>query len=192
MRMDQMDNSGHYNKESKNRKSRTVIKILAVIFVVIAIILIVIGLMPSDRIPRTDRELQGGYLNCFTGIYAEKGDILVIDYTVYGSDVAFYLTADESYCEGNLDYIEKSDHAVNDHFEVNVEKSGYYYMSFESNEPSNTETFTVELSYKLMNTYSPLHLIGGVMSLACGLVFTILFFVLRKRDVVPVQEYIRI
>ncbi len=177
---------------TKNRALSLILTILTVILIVLSIVFIVYGLIPRERVPVSDKPLQGGSISCASTIEAYKGDILVIDYTVYGKDVAFYLTYDELWGEGNNDYIEKIDYASSDHIEIEVKNSGFYWVNFEAYEPSSPETFSVDLSYKVMSRYSPLHIVLGVASLVMAIILIIVSHWVKKRPSKQERDYIRL
>lgn len=176
----------------KNRAILPLFKILAVVLIAISILLLIYGLIPHERTSVSDESIQGGCLGCASTIYAKKGDILILDYEVTGGDVNFYLTFDESWRSGNRDYIVKKDHAVDDHREIEIENSGYYYLNFESNDPDSSVSFNVNYSYKLLDKYSPLYIILGVISLVCAFILIIIGGKLKRKPLVVETEYIRI
>jgi len=178
--------------KSKSKLIGTIIKILAVVLIIVSIILLLYGLMPHERVSVKNKTLEGGHVGCYSGILADKGDILVIDFVVEGSDVAFYLTYGQAWCEGNYDALEQKDHVRSGHLKINIEKTGYYYLSFESNDPSSSSSFSVDLSYEIMDRYSPLHIVLGIASLVGGLILTIIYTWVKKRPTVLETEYIRL
>lgn len=178
--------------KSKSKIIGTIIKIIAVVLIIVSIILLLFGLMPHERVSVKNKTLEGGYVGCYSGISADKGDILIIDFVVEGSDVAFYLTYGQAWCEGNHDALEQKDHVRDGHLEINIEKTGYYYLNFESNDPSSSTSFNVDLSYKIMDRYSPLHIVLGMASLGGGLILTIIYTWVRKKPAVLEPEYIRL
>ncbi len=184
MNMNYLEVEDISSPDPKIHRIGIILKALALILVVVSVILLVYGLIPNERIA-SHRDL-GGYSGSSSTIEANKGDIMVIDYEVDGNDVAFYLTYGESWDSGNHDYIEKKDHARFDHFEINVKKSGLYYLNFVNNNPSTSGGFTVDLNYIIMNRYSPLHIIFGVAALVIGLVLTIIYLRFEKRP--PILE----
>jgi hypothetical protein len=167
-------NYKHYPHEQsgKIRATRITLKIIAIILIILSIVLIIWGLLPHEKIVQNSD--LGGPVACFQGIEAEKGDILVIDYVIEGIDVNFYLTYDRCWQEGNVDPIVEKEHARNDHFEVEITKSGNYYMNFEKSGSSNQGTFDVDLNYKIMDKYSPLHIALGVVCLVVAFILIII------------------
>ncbi|UCE73099.1 MAG: hypothetical protein JSV56_08645 [Methanomassiliicoccales archaeon] len=177
----------------KTKIIKFILKFIAIDFLILSIILIVFGLMPHEKIVVNNKPLQPVEIACSHAIELDKGEILVIDYVVQGKDVAFYLTYGDPWQEGNYAYLVKRDHAGNDHIELDAEKSGFYYLNFESNDPSTTGTFSVDLSYKIMDRYSPMYVILGGTSLSFGVLFTILYLWLKKKSAGDEEdEYIRI
>ncbi|UCE37293.1 MAG: hypothetical protein JSW00_17750 [Thermoplasmata archaeon] len=188
-----LDEENAPEKDSKNNKLGLVLKAIAMIMLILSLVLLAYGLIPQEKFPPRSKHLQGGNTGCFTRIDANEGDILIIDYTVVGTDVSFYLTYGESWCEGNYDYIVKSDSARDDHFEVNIKETGYYYLSFERNEVSNTDSFEVDLSYKILSRFSPLYLVLGAICLIIGIVLTVIYLVLKRKPSLSEEDsYIRI
>ena len=166
---------------------RPIFKVLALILIVISIILVVFGLLPHDRVPLTDKQLPGGYLGCASTIEANKGDIVIMDYEIEeGTNVDFYLTYAESWRNGNHDYIEKNEHDESGHFEIDIEKSGTYFLNFENSNPSSSEQFPVSLSYKVMNRYSPAHVVFGVILFAVGLILTLICP--KQKEAIPIWK----
>jgi hypothetical protein len=190
---------GHFPDENikptpsdKDKWMSTIIKVSAVILVILSIILLIIGLMPHDRVEPTDKTLQGGYSQCYTRIEAKKGDILEMEYEIDGADVAFYLTYGEPWSPGSTDYIEKIEHASSARLQINLDNSGYYYLNFNCNDPSNTGGFNVDLTYKIMDRYSPMHIMFSVLSLVGALILTIIYLWLKKRPSQMERDYIRL
>lgn len=177
-------------KRDKNLTLGIIIKIFAIVLIILSIILLIYGLIPHDRVETTHAKLTGG-VACYKGIPANKGDIMVVDFTVEDNYVSFYLTYGEAWCDGNYDYLEKKEHVRSGHIEINIEKSGEYFLNFESNNPSSP-SFNVDLSYKIMDRYSPLHIILGAITLATGLILTIIFLWLKKKPTAIESEYIRL
>lgn len=190
MRMNHFDDEDESEVSAKIRRIRIVVKVSAIVLVVLSLVLLIYGLIPHDRVV-SHKSLQGGYVGIYYGIPANKGDIMVIDYEVTGSDTAFYLTYDEAWSEGNQDYIEKRDHARIGHFEVDVERTGLYYLNFESNDPSSSASFNVDLGYKIKDRYSPLHIVLGASALAAALILTFIYLWLKKASILE-RKYIRL
>ncbi len=115
-----------------------------------------------------------------------------MDYTVIGNDVSFYLTYDQAWCEGNHDYLEKKDHVRSGHLKIDIDKSGEYFLNFESNDPSSSSSFYVDLSYKIMDRYSPLYIILGIALLIGGLILTLKYYLLKKKPSDIESDYIRL
>lgn len=194
-----MNLSHHHDENSatpppKKGKIGALLKILALIFVVLAIILLIYGLIPHEKFSVSDENKQGGYSGCATSILAKKGDIMIVDYEVQGGDVTFYLTYNELWKGEGQDYIIKRENTITGHLEMDIEKSGFYYLNFENNDPSQYDTFNVNLSYKVMSRYSPMYIIMGVVSLVIAFALIILGAKLKKRPIVVVEEepYIRL
>ena len=157
-------------------------RVCAVIFIALSIILIIIGLLPHDRIVVENREFKDGFSYGYA-INANIGDIIIIDYELSGNDAAFYLTYATSYQQGNRDYIFMREHAYNNHFELDVKKSGLYWINFESNAVTDTNPglFSVKLSYRVMSRYSPTHVGLGIISLIIGVLMIILYSRVREK-----------
>ncbi len=156
----------------KIRVIRIIILICAIILIVLSVVLLIWGLIPHDKVVQSNN--LENEMACFWGIPADKDDILVIDYIVEGIDVNFYLTYDKCWQEGNVDPIVEKEHARSDHFEVEITKSGYYYMNFESNDPSSQGKFYVDVNYKIMDKYSPLHIAFGVVCLIVAFILIVI------------------
>lgn len=177
-------------KESSG-KLRFIIRLIAIILVVVSILLIIYGLIPYEKVS-SSRILQGG-ISCSSGIDVNEGDILIIDFDVDGPDIDFYLTYERPFDEDEPDYVEKVEHATSEHLEVNIKKSGYYYFNFGCNDPSSSQGFTVDLTYKILGRYSLVYILLGVIFLAVGLVLTMLQHFLKKGPLLSDQDqYIRI
>ncbi len=190
--MNRFNDDGTHPSEVKRRKKRTILKGLALIMIIVGILLLIFGLLPQERVVVSNKQLQGGYINCFSAIDANEGDILVIDYSIEGPDVTFYLSYEEPCSEDNRDYIEKRDHARNDHLEIDIETTGTYYFTFERNDPASSESFYVDLSYKIMDRYSPVYIILGIMFIILGIVLLIANLILKRRGQDMERDYIRI
>jgi hypothetical protein len=176
----------------KNKRFGRIIKLMALNFLVLSILLIILGLLPQNKVVVSDYALQPVEVATSSAIEMEKGEILVIDYSVEGKDAAFYLTYGESWASGNHDYIAKRDHANLDHFEIDAEKTGFYYLNFESNNPSTQGTFQVTLSYKIMTRFTPLYIIYGVTALIVGMGLAIFYLWWKKKPHMMGDEYIRL
>lgn len=123
----------------------------------------------------------------------QKGEVLVIEYSVEGKDAAFYLTYGSPWSSGNNEYIVKMDHAGLDHFEVEADKTGFYYMNFQSNDPSSHGTFDVDpLNYKVVTRFTPTYIIFGITSLIVGLGLALFYIGWKKKPHLLEDEYIRI
>jgi hypothetical protein len=191
MRMDYYQEPSTPPPKEPSGKLRQIIRIIAIVLVVVSIILIIYGLIPYEKVSN-NRTLQGG-LSCSSGIDVDEGDILVIDFEVDGPDVDFYLTFEQPYNEDNQEYIEKVEHATNEHLEVNIKKSGFYYFNFGCDQPSSSNGFIVDLNYKILGRYSLVYILLGVIFLAIGLVLTMLQHFLKKGPLLSDQDqYIRI
>jgi hypothetical protein len=166
-----------------------VARICAVIFIALSIILIIIGLLPHDRIVVENREFTDGFSYGYA-IEANKGDILIIDYELEGNDAAFYLTYTTSYQQGNRDYILMREHAYNNHFELDVKKSGLYWLNFESNAVtgSNPGIFSVKLSYRVMSRYSLTYVGYSIITLVIGVLMIILYSRVREKPHILLAE----
>jgi uncharacterized membrane protein len=165
MRMDYYQEPSTPPSKEPSGKLRQIIRVIAIVLVVVSIILIIYGLIPYEKVSN-NRTLQGG-LSCSSGIDVNEGDILVIDFEVDGPDVDFYLTYEQPYDEDDQDYIEKVEHATDEHLEVNIKKSGF--------------------------RYSLVYILLGVILLAIGLVLTLLQHFLKKGPLLSDQDqYIRI
>lgn len=177
----------------KNKRFGTLIKLMALNFLVLSILLIVLGLVPQQKPGGvSDYPLQAVEVGTSHAVDIEKGEILIIDYSVEGKDAAFYLTYGDSWSSGNHDYIVKKDHATIDHFEIDVDKTGFYYLNFESNTPSSQGTFQVTLSYKILTRFTPFYIISGITSLLVGLGLTIFYLWWKKKPHMLEDEYIRL
>jgi len=189
-----MEAQGHYldppraPRDIKRLISITA-RVLAAVFVVLSIILIIIGLLPHDRIVVEDREFTDGFSYGYA-VDANKGDILIIDYELEGNDAAFYLTYQTSYQQGNRDYILMREHAYNNHFELDVKKSGLYWFNFESNAVSDTNPglFSVKLSYRVMSRYTPTYVGYGIVTLIIGVLMIILYSRVREKPHILLAE----
>ncbi len=179
-------------KRDKKRTLGLIIKIFAIVLVILSIILIIYGFIPHDRVPTTRKTLQGGNVAIYYGIPVKESDILVVDFMVEGNDVSFYLTYEQAWSEGNRDYLLKKDHVRTGEMQINIEKSGYYYLNFESNDPSSSSSFQVDLSYKVMDRYSPLHILLGIVCLIGGLLLTLQYHLLKKKPSDIESDYIRL
>lgn len=177
----------------KNKRFGTLVKLMALNFLILSILLIVLGLIPQQKPGGvSDYALQAVEVGTSHAVDIEKGEILIIDYSVEGKDTAFYLTYGESWSSGNHDYIEKKDHATIDHFEVDIDKTGFYYLNFESNAPSSQGTFQVTLSYKILTRFTPFYIISGITSLLVGLGLTIFYLWWKKKPHMMEDEFIRL
>jgi hypothetical protein len=191
MRMDYYQEPETPPTKEPSGRLRMIIRIIAIVLVVVSIILIVYGLIPYEKVSN-DRTLQGG-ISCSSGVDVDEGDILVIDFTVDGPSVDFYLTFEQPYDEDDNGYVKKIEHATDEHLEVNIEKSGFYYFNFGCNEPSSSQGFLVDLNYKILGRYSLIHILLGVIFLVVGLVLTMLQHFLKKGPLLSEQDqYIRI
>jgi hypothetical protein len=191
MRMNYFDDDLESTKRDKTSTLGLLIKVFAIVLVVISLIFLIYGLIPHDRVPTTHTTLSGG-VGCYKGIPANEGDIMVVDFDVEGNDVSFYLTYGECWSEGNHDYLEKKDHVRSGHLQINIDKTGDYFLNFENNDPSSSSSFNVDLSYKVMDRYSPLHIILGIAFLGGGLILTIIYLWLKKKPSAKEPEYIRL
>ena len=191
MRMNYLEVEQEPVKGDKTRTLGLIIKIFAIVLVILSIVLLIYGLIPHDRVETTDTTLSGG-VGCYKRILANKGDILVVDFELDVNDVSFYLTYGGAWCEGNHDYLEKKDHVRSGHLQINIDKSGYYYLNFESNDPSSSSSFHVDLSYKIMDRFSPLHIILGIASLIGGLILTLKYHLFKKKPSDIESDYIRL
>ncbi|UCG68702.1 MAG: hypothetical protein JSV09_12995 [Thermoplasmata archaeon] len=169
-----------------------IIKVLAIILVVLSMILLIWGLIPHDRVDPTNKTLQGGYTGCYTGVEAKKGDILEIKYYIDGADVTFYLTYGQAWSPGSNDYVKKIEHASSARFQVDIDKSGIYYLNFNCNDPSSSGSFDVDLTYKIMDRYSPIYIVFSVISLVGALILTVIYLWLKKRPPRSDRDYIRL
>ena len=143
----------------KNITLGRIIKILALVFLILSITFIILGLMPQTKYG-VKKPLQPVEVATSHAVDLQKGEILVLDYSVEGKDASFYLTYSVPWSAGSGDYIEKNDHAVVDHLEYEADKTGFYYLNFESNDPSTSGTFQVDLEYQPSETITdrlPLH-----------------------------------
>jgi len=178
-------------KRDKTRTTGLIIKVFAIVLVILSIVFLIYGLIPHDRVETTDTSLSGG-VGCYKRILANEGDILVVDFTVVGNDVSFYLTYEQAWCEGNRDYLEKKDHVRSGHLQINIEKSGEYYLNFENNDPSSSSSFYVDLSYKIMDRFSPLYIVLGIALLIVGLILTLKYHSIKKKPSDIESDYIRL
>lgn len=192
MRMNYIEVEQEPPKRDKQRTLGLIIKIFAVVLVILSIIFLIYGLIPHDRVETTHKTLQGGYVGCYKGIPANEGDILEVDFTVVGNDVSFYLTYEQAWCEGNHDYLVKRDHVRSGNLQINIEKSGEYFLNFESNDPSSSSSFYVDLSYKIMDRFSPLYIILGIAFLIGGLILTLKYHSFKKKPSDIESDYIRL
>jgi hypothetical protein len=177
----------------KNKRFGTLVKLMAVNFLILSILLIVLGLIPQQKPGGVDEyPLQPVEVGTSHAVDIEKGEILIIDYSVEGKDASFYLTYGNSWSSGNHDYIVKKDHATIDHFEVDIDKTGFYYLNFEGNPSSPQGTFQVTLSYKILTRFTPFYIISGITSLLVGLGLTIFYLWWKKKPHMMEDEYIRL
>jgi hypothetical protein len=165
---------------------------IALSFILSSILLIILGLIPQDKLIVKDKQLQPVEIGISESIELDKGDILILDYAVEGKDAAFYLTYGDPWSAGNQNYIEKKDHARLDHFEIEAENSGFYYLNFQTNDATSSGTFQVTLDYRVQSRFSPIYIFFGIVSLVIGLALTIFYTWLKKSPHVLEDEYIRI
>jgi hypothetical protein len=188
-------NNGHHievKPSKKNKRIRLLIRLIALNFIIWSILLIILGLMPQDKLVVENKELQPVEIGISESVELEKGEILILDYSLEGKDAAFYLTYGDPWSSSNQEYLEKKDHASLDHFEIEAENSGFYYLNFQSNDVSSSGTFQVTMSYKVQSRFSPIYIFFGIVSLVIGLALTIFYVWLKKSPHVLEDEYIRI
>jgi hypothetical protein len=190
---------GYYQEEDikhtpkeRDKLMGKIIKLTAGILVILSLILLIFGLMPHERVEPTEKSLQGGYTQCYSSIEAKKGDILEIEYEIDGADVTFYLTYNQPWSTGSEDYIEKIEHASSARLQVIIEKSGFYYLTFNCNDPSTSGSFNVDLTYRILDRYSPLYIMLSVLLLVVALVLTIIYLWQKKRPPKSDRDYIRL
>jgi hypothetical protein len=175
----------------KNKTFGRIIKIAALNFLILSILLIILGLLPTTKYA-VSKEFQEVPVGFSQAVELEKGEVLVIDYSVEGKDSAFYLTYATPWSSGNRDYIEKTDHAGLDHFEVEADKTGFYYMNFQSNDPSSQGTFQVDLEYKVVDRFTPTYIILGITALIVGLGLALFYMWWKKKPHMLEDDYIRL
>jgi preprotein translocase subunit SecG len=175
----------------KNKTFGRIIKIMAFVLLILSIVFIILGLMPQTKY-EVSKPLQPVEVGSSHAVDLEKGEILVLDYSVEGKDAAFYLTYGDPWDPGNGDYIEKKDHASIDHFEIEAENSGLHYLNFQSNDPSSHGTFQVDLHYKVMSRFTPTYIILGITFLIVGLGLALFYLWWKKKPHMLGDEYIRL
>jgi hypothetical protein len=175
----------------KNINMGRIIRILALVFLILSITFIILGLMPQTKYV-VKKPLQPVEVATSHAVDLQKGEILVLDYSVEGKDAAFYLTYSVPWSSGGVDYIEKNDHAVVDHLEYEADKTGFYYLNFESNDPSTSGTFQVDLEYKVVSRFTPTLIIIGITALIVGVGLALIYLWWKKKPHMMEDEYIRL
>jgi hypothetical protein len=174
----------------KNKTMGRIIKIMAFNFLILSIVLIVFGLLPQSRHP-VSRTFQPVEVATSEAVDLEKGEILVIDYYIEGKDTSFYLTIGNPWQSSGGNYLEKREHSVTDHIEYEAPWSGLYYMNFESTD-SSSETFQVEMDYKIVTRFSPFYILMGVTALIVGVGLAVFYIWWKKKPHMMEDEYIRL
>jgi hypothetical protein len=175
----------------KNKRFGRIIKLWALSFLIISILLIIFSLVPQEKLVVKNYALQPVEVGISHAIDVEKDEMLIIDYSIEGKDTAFYLTYGESWALGNHDYIEKREHSSLGHFEIDADKTGFYYLNFESSS-SSSGTFQVTLNYKIMTRFTPFYFISGITSLLVGLALAIFYLWWKKKPHMLEDDYIRL
>lgn len=190
MRMNYIEVEEEPVKRDKTRTSRLIVKIFAIVLIILSIVFLIFGLIPQDRVEKTDTTLSGG-VGSYKMILVNEGDILVVDFVVDGNDVSFYITYGGAWIDGNRDYIVKKEHVRSGHLQINIENSGEYFLNFENNDPSSS-SFNVDLSYKIMDRFSPFYIILGIASLIGGLILYLKYHLMKKKPSEIDSDYIRL
>jgi hypothetical protein len=176
----------------KNKAFGRIIKSMALGSLILSILFIMMGLLLPQTLHGASKPIYGISVASSEALEVQKGEILVIDYSVEGKDAAFYLTYGAPWSTENQDYIVKMDHAGLDHFEVEAEKTGFYFMNFQSNDPSSHGTFNVDLEYKVISRFTPTYIILGITALIVGLGLALFYMGWKKKPHMLEDEYIRI
>jgi hypothetical protein len=121
----------------------------------------------------------------------EKGEILVLDFSIEGKDASFYLTYSRPYSPTDGDYIEKKEHAVVEHIEHEAENTGLYYLNFHST-GQNQGTFQANLEYEVRTRFTPTFIIMGITALIVGIGLAVFYLWWRKKPHMMEDEFIRL
>ncbi len=174
----------------KNKTMGRIIKIMAFNFLILSIILIIFGLLPQARSP-VSKTFQPVEVATSEAVDLEKGEIIVVDYYIEGKDTSFYLTFERPWQSSAGNYLEKREHSVTDHIEYEAQWAGLYYLNFESKD-SSSETFQVEMDYKIVTRFTPIYFIMGATSLIIGVGLAVFYIWWKKKPHMLEDEYIRL
>ena len=79
-----------------------------------------------------------------------------------------------------------------DHLEYEAERTGFYYLNFETNDPSTTGTFQVDIEYKIITRFTPTYIIMGITALIVGIGLALFYLWWKKKPHMLEDEYIRL
>jgi hypothetical protein len=174
----------------KNKTMGRIIKIMALNLLILSILLMILGLLPQTRDP-VSKAFQPVEVATSEGVTLEKGEILVVDYYIEGKDTSFYLTIGQPWQSSGENYLVKREHSVTDHIEYEAQWSGLYYMNFESKD-SSSETFQVEMDYKIVTRFTPIYILMGVTALIVGVGLAVFYIWWKKKPHMMEDDYIRL